>query len=145
MTPDAQVRSGSGRSGLLRVAIGAGLLLVVFLLGYLPPSLRASRVADENRRLQERLTLAGVLGYLGMTNYEVQRNNYASAAEYSTQFFNRVREAAGIVRDEAPKRELEAIINRRDEIMAGLSAANPAVKDKIARMYADVFKAAGVP
>jgi hypothetical protein len=146
MAPEkAQGGGGLRRPLLAKVAVGLGLLIVVFLAGYVPPMMRASRLADENARLEDSLALARVLGYLGMANYEVQRNNYASAAEYSTQLFNRAREAIGTVRGEASRQALQAAIDRRDEITAGLASANPVVKEKLAAMYSELFKAAVGP
>jgi hypothetical protein len=126
---------------LKKVGIGALVLVLAFLLGYVPSCVSARSVREENARLLRKLKLTELRGQLGMMSYEANRNNYASAAQFSTEFFNGLRQAVGEVDDEAIRKKLEALLARRDEITANLAEANPAVKDKLAQMYAEFYQA----
>jgi hypothetical protein len=74
-----------------------------------------------------------------MTSYEANRNNFASAAEMSTDFFNGLKETIDTTADAALKQKLQPISARRDEITTNLAQADPSVKEKLAQMYADLF------
>ena len=75
-----------------------------------------------------------------MASYEVNRNNYASAAQQSTEFFNALRDAISTTSDVTLKQNLEKFFTRRDEITTNLAQADPAVKEKLAQAYADFFQ-----
>jgi hypothetical protein len=112
-------------------------LIAVFLLGYVPSCLSARQSREQNARLEYQLKLAELRGQLGLMSYEANRNNYTTAAQYSTGFFDGLREAVNQTQDETRKQKLQAVLGRRDEITANLTAADPGVKEKLAQMYAD--------
>ncbi|HZN11015.1 MAG TPA: hypothetical protein VFC61_05020 [Blastocatellia bacterium] len=129
----------AGRSGLptwQRLLLGGAALLAAFLLGYVPGALEA-RAA---RRLEPRLQLAQSLGQLGMVSYEANRNNFANAAQVSTGFFEDLRGLAGRTEDAKLTAQLQALLARRDEVTTNLAQADPAVKEKVAQMYADLYQ-----
>lgn len=125
---------------LTKLAVAAGVLLAVFSLGYIPSCVSARSAEERNVRLQNNLKLADLRGQLGMASYEVNRNNYASAAQHSTEFFNGLRETINIASDATLKQNLEKFLARRDEITTNLAQADPAVKEKLAQAYADFFQ-----
>jgi hypothetical protein len=137
MSTDERATKAAGKSRLKKLAIWAGVLIAVFLLGYVPPALNANRLRDENAQLQHQLRLAGMRVRLGMTSYEANRNNYTAAAEHSTAFFDGLRAAIPQTTDGALRAKLQAVLARRDEITATLTEANPGVKEKLAQMYAE--------
>lgn len=125
------------RSGAKKYAIGAGLLVTAFLLGFVPSWIAARDAREDRVAMQARLGVAEIKVQLGNVAFEASRNNFASARTMSTQFFDRVRSVAEATPSPALRRELEAALARRDEITAGLSQADPAVKEKLAQMYVD--------
>jgi hypothetical protein len=131
---------GGWRPKLTRLAVGAGILIAVFLAGYVPSCTSARQAQQQQARLESQLALSRLQGQLGMASYEANRNNYASAAQLSTDFFNGLREAAGRTNDEALRQKLQALGARRDEVTANLAEPNPAVKEKLQQMYADLFQ-----
>jgi hypothetical protein len=122
-----------------KIGIGAAILIVVFLVGYVPGYLDASSAKQQNVQLENRLNLTGLLNKLGMASFEVNRNNYANAAQYSTEFFNGLRETTNGTADNGLKQKLQSILDRRDEITGKLAEGNPSVKETLAQMYSDVF------
>ncbi len=138
-------------SWLKRTGIAAVVLVAVFLLGYVPSCRSASAIeqqraqleqqlssaATQRGQLEQQLQLARLHSQLGMASFEVNRNNYSQAATYSTSFFDGLGAAINTTSNTAMKDKLQAFIARRDEITAQLAQADPAVKEKIAQMYAD--------
>jgi len=125
---------------LKRVGVAAGILIAVFALGYIPSCVSARSAAEQNIRLQRSLKLSDLQGHLGMASYEANRNNYASAAQQSTEFFNGLREMLNNIDDATLRQNLEKVLARRDEITTNLAQADPAVKEKLAQAYADFFQ-----
>lgn len=131
--------------------LAAGGLIAVFvtgyLVGYLPSRMSASKVTEQNSQLQQnlaltekRLRLAELRGQMGIMSYEANRNNYAEASKFSTEFFNGLRETLNDTNDEVLKQKLSAIVARRDEITTNMAQADSSVKEKLAQMFADLFK-----
>lgn len=131
--------------------LAAGVLIAVFvtgyLVGYLPSRTSASKVTEQNSQLQQnlaltekRLRLAELRGQMGIMSYEANRNNYAEASKFSTELFNGLRETLNDTNDEALKQKLSAIVARRDEITTNMAQADSSVKEKLAQMFADLFK-----
>lgn len=125
---------------LKKIGIAAGVLIAVFAAGYIPSCVGARSAEERNTRLQQNLKLAELRGHLGMASYEANRNNYANAAQQSTEFFNGLRETISSTNDAALKQNLEKFSARRDEITTNLAQADPAVKEKLAQAYADFFQ-----
>ncbi|MBI2877328.1 MAG: hypothetical protein HYY20_10640 [Candidatus Tectomicrobia bacterium] len=121
-----------------RFIIVAGILVAISLLWYISLYI-SKRNCDQ---LDHNLKLARLLGQLGMASYEVNRNNYSNATQWSTVFFNGVRDAANNTEDESVKQQLESVLARRDEITIDLAKSNPAVKEKLAQMYVNFYQIA---
>lgn len=134
------IRADQKRLNATKLALAAAALIAFFLLGYIPASMSARTAQERNSQLEYDLRLADLRGQLGMASYETNQNNYASAAQRSTGLFNGLREAIDHTTDQTLKQDLEQILARRDEITANLAAANPAVKDKLAQAYVDLFQ-----
>jgi hypothetical protein len=128
------------RLNATKLALAAAALIAFFLLGYIPASMSARSSQERNSQLEYDLSLADLRGQIGMASYEANQNNYASAAQRSTGFFNGLREVIDHTSDQTLKQDLERILARRDEITANLAAANPAVKEKLAQAFVDLFQ-----
>jgi hypothetical protein len=123
-----------------KAALGAGILIAVFFLGYIPSCISARSAEEVSGRIEQKLKLSEMLSRLGMASYEANRNNYASAAQMSTEFFNTMKQMADATTDDALKQKLLVLGVRRDEITTNLAQADPAVKEKLAQMYSDLFQ-----
>jgi hypothetical protein len=136
-------RKEHGSINVKKIGAGAGILITVFLLGYVPSCVSARNAREQNARLDYELKLAELRGGLGMASYEANRNNFANAAQFATVFFNGLREAIDNTKDEAMKQKFESILARRDEITSNLAQTDPAIKEKLAEMYAAFFQITG--
>jgi hypothetical protein len=128
-----------------KLGIGALVLLVVFLLGYVPASLSARAARAEQDRLTRKLALATIQVQLGMMSYEVNRDNYGLAAQLATPFFDGVRSAIAGPADQKVTESLRAVLARRDEITSDLAKANAGAKQKIAELYGELFRLTQTP
>jgi hypothetical protein len=133
------------RSRLKTLGIAAGVLLAVFLLGYVPSCRSANSAEAQRAQVAQQLSIARLHSQLGMVSFEVNRNNYSKAANYSTDFFNALKMTINDLNDAALKEKLQAISARRDEITAHLAQADPTVKEKIGQLYADFYPLATAP
>ena len=120
-----------------KIAVVAGVVILAFLLGYVPSCGSARQKAE----LERQVRLADLRDNIGMASYEVNRNNYATATEFAGIFFDNLQKMIGEARDEAFKQKLQPLLARRDEITTNLAQADPVVKEKLAQMYASVFEA----
>src|SRR5687767_5733202 len=91
------------------VGIAVVVAVLLFLAGYLPQARQRSVLRYEQERQLKATTqleselartrvqrdLARAQGRLGMVLFEVNRNNFASASQRSTEFFDALREATG--------------------------------------------------
>jgi hypothetical protein len=123
-----------------KITIAAGALIAAFLIGYVPSCVSARDAEAARAQLEHRLKLADLGGRVGMASYEVNRNNYASAAQFSSEFFNQLAAMINTGEDDALSQRLQLLLARRDEITTNLAQADPSVKDKLAGMYAEVFQ-----
>ena len=124
-----------------KIGIWSVVLIAVFLLGYLPATMNSQRAQVQRSDLEYKLRLAELRSQLGMSSYEANRNNFANAAQFSSEFFDGLRNIVDATRDETLKQKLQAVLSRRDEITTNLAEANPVVKEKLSQMYADLYYA----
>lgn len=123
-----------------KIVIRTVILFTVFLLGYIPSCLSTRSTEGQKAQLEYRLRLAEMLGHLGMASYEVNRNNFANATQYTTKFFNGLQKVSDDSVDKALKQKLQTFVARRDEITSNLAEVNVIVKEKLAQMYADFYQ-----
>lgn len=136
--PAAQKEGRFSNQG--KLFVGAVVLIAVFSLGYIPSCISNRAAMERSERLEQKLKLADLHSLLGMTSYEANRNNYANAAQMSTDFFNRLTEMLDTATDKSLKQKLQPISARRDEITTNLAQTDPGVKEKLAQMYSDLFQ-----
>jgi hypothetical protein len=130
-----------------RVIIYAGVLLVVFLLGFVPMWLKArasdARLADAERQL----TLVGMQGNLASAAIDARRGDYEPARQAVSQFFTSLR--AEIDKGDtsyftqAQRTGVQPLFDGRDEIITLLARSDPASADRLSDLYVAYRKALG--
>jgi hypothetical protein len=130
-----------------RVIIYAGVLLIVFLLGFVPMWLKArtsdARLADAERQL----TLVGMQGNLASAALDARRGDYEPARQAVSQFFTSLR--AEIDKGdtsyftEAQRAGVQPLFAGRDEIITLLARSDPASADRLSDLYVAYRKALG--
>jgi hypothetical protein len=120
--------------------------LVLFLIGVLVGAaplayqywrLNQEFTTTESRAqdLEERLRLSQLRTQLGTIIFEAQNQNFGRARDLSTDFFNELSQAASTTQDATLRQQLEAMLQRRDEFTADLTALNPVAAAKLWDIY----------
>jgi hypothetical protein len=122
-----------------KVTLAAGALVLVFMLGYIPSCVSARIAEGRAARLEFLSKMNDLLSQAGMASYEANRNNFASAAEYSGHFFTSLAGFINESQDQSLKQKLQPVLALRDEITTNLAQADAVVKPKLAQIYADLF------
>lgn len=118
-----------------RVIGWASLLVVVFLIGFLPPYVRASRAESDLEAARQQIDQLQLRGAIGHVYFEATRKNYGLAGTDASRFFNDVRQAASRISDPARRSSLEQILDFRDTVTAGLARGDPSVLDALQAAY----------
>lgn len=141
MAQETKMRLGINGNLLKKLAIAAGILIIAFMLGYVPSVISSRTTLQQNVELEHKLKVAELDGQLAMASYETGRNNYANAAQFLSKFFDGLREIINETKDHALKQKLQVMLASRDDITANIAQADPSVKEKLAQMYVEYFQA----
>ena len=128
-------------SRVRRHLLTAAILLLVFLGGFVPTSISASRARRAQAISETELQQTRLHVQLGMVAFQASRNNFGDAQTSSTEFFEGVRTLAGRTPQPHLRNQLEAALAHRDDITASLSQADATVKEKLSKLYVDFLKA----
>jgi hypothetical protein len=126
-----------------KAIIGAAVVVVVFLAGFLPQYLKANRL--EKELLQSRSEVAGgeLRDLIALAYVQANQKNFGLAAETASRFFTRAREAAGQVQDAGQRKAVEDLLASRDRITAELAKADPASINDLQSLFLQTRSATG--
>lgn len=130
-----------------RFIIYAGVLLLAFLLGFVPMWLRA-RTANSNLAEAERqLTLVRTQGSLASAIIDARRGEYEPARQSASQFYTSLR--AEIDKGDASaftqtqRAGAQPLLDGRDELITLLARGDPASADRLSDLYVAYRKVMG--
>lgn len=130
-----------------RVLIYGGVLLVVFLLGFVPMWLQARAAAARLADAERRLTLVGMRSDLASAAVEARRGDYEPARQTVSQFFTSLRaeidKGDGSVLTQAQRAGVQSLFDGRDEIITLLARSDPASADRLSDLFVAYRKALG--
>ena len=122
-----------------RFIIYGAVLLVVFLLGFVPMWLKARQCAGSLAEADHRLTLAGMQNNLASAVIDARRGDYEPARQAASQFFASVSaeidegEASDFT--QAQRQALPPLLAVRDELITLLARSDPAAADRLSDLY----------
>src|SRR5687768_14243559 len=147
--PGSQRATHVGRSTPLvrRFIIYAGVLLVGFLLGFVPMWLQArassARLADAERRL----TVVGMQGDLASAAIDARRGDYEPARQAVSRLFTSLRaeidKGDSSYLTQAQRAGALPLLAGRDEVITLLARSDPAAADRLSELYVAFRKAVG--
>jgi hypothetical protein len=123
-------------SSLRRYAIYAGVLLVVFLLGFIPMWLKARTAANSLTETEHQLTLCKMQSDLGSAVIDARRGDYEPARQALSRFFTSLsaeRDSSNYT--EAQRNGLQPLFASRDELITLLARNDPASADKLSDLF----------
>jgi hypothetical protein len=125
-------------SPLRLIAVGAALLIAVFLLAWLPGERKLRRVETALQTADLELRLATAHRKLGVASHHAARGDYPETGIAAMQFF---RDCAALAEsgdlDHRPrtKTAIASYAASRDSILGQIAAADPAVHERLASLY----------
>jgi hypothetical protein len=102
--------------------------LVVFLLGFAPQYLQKMQLQNEVRLCNDKLEVSELRDMAGMILLEVLRQNYGTGRDYAMRYFAKLGEISVNTQDVVLKSSLEALLSKRDSIIASVAKADPVVQ-----------------
>jgi hypothetical protein len=130
-----------------RYVIYAGVLLLAFLLGFVPMWLKARTSASSLAEAERQLTLARTQGDLASAIIDARRGDYEPARQSASQFFTSAR--AEIDKGDASaftqtqRAGIQSLLVGRDEIITLLARSDPASADRLSDLYVTYRKVVG--
>ena len=128
-----------------KVVISAIVLVVVFLVGFVPQYAKVNRLEAELRQARLENTSAELRGLAGLAYIQASQKNYGIAAETAARFFNRVREAANQTPDGNARKTYEDLLISRDKIAAQLAKGDAGVMGDLQDLFVKTRKVTGAP
>lgn len=139
MSQDLQPKPAKSSSVMQRILIYAGVLLIVFLLGFVPMWLKAraatNRLADSERHL----ILARIQNDLASAVIDARRAEYEPARQAVSQFFTTLQaetakgDSSSYTRAQAE--QLHSLLAGRDELITLLARSDPASADRLTDLF----------
>lgn len=108
-------------------------------------SARAGQLAAELSQLQQRVDVTQMHLRLGRIAMEADRQDYGTAGEQATLFFDDLASWMAEPAQDGGKKALAAlqqVLAARDEVIAGLATAQPATAQRLKQLYLDLFDTA---
>ncbi len=110
------------------------LLLVGFLVGFVPQYTKAQRAGSALESAKQQLSacqlgnrLAQLRDTAALMYLEATRKNYGLAGEYATRFFEQARQAAEQTSDAGLRAQLQDLLASRDEALGKLAQGDAGI------------------
>ena len=127
-----------------RIGIYAALVLIIFLLGFVPMWLKARGCAGSLAEAEHQLTLLRMQSNLASAVIDARRGDYEPARQAASQFFTALQEEAakGDSSNFTPQQRggVQPLATRRDEVITLLARGDPASADRLSELYASYRK-----
>ena len=128
-----------------KVIIAAIVLVVVFLVGFVPQYAKVNRLDFELRQARLVNTSAELRDLVGLAYFQANQKNYGIAAGTALRFFNRVRDAANQTPDANAKKSYEDLLISRDKVTAELAKGEAGVMGDLQDLFVKTRRATGAP
>lgn len=139
MSEDVQTQAVKSTPVKQRFIIYAGVLLVIFLLGFVPMWLKARAVTSSLIETEHQLVLVRMQSNLASAVIDARRGDYEPARQAASQFFTTLR--AEIDKGDtsnftqAQRLGMQPLFGGRDEIITLLARSDPASADRLSDLY----------
>ena len=117
-----------------QIAIAVGIALVAFLLGFVPQWMRANRTGDRLDEARFALQMSRTEDKIGAALTESLRSNYERARQLMTEVYATLQATAPSLQG-AQRREVDAILAQRDEVVTLLARAAPESAQRVMLIY----------
>ena len=139
MSDEVQPKPVRTTSSMRRASIYAGLLLVVFLLGFVPIWLKSREYSSRLSEVEHRLGMVLIENTLASAVIDARRGKYEPARQAASLFFNSLRAETDKGNEsalsQAQREGLRPLFIPRDEIITLLARGEPASADRLSELY----------
>ena len=141
---DVQSETVRSTSSSRRVIIYAGVLIVIFLLGFIPMWLKARERAASLAQSEHQLILVRMQSNLASAVIDARRGEYEPARKEASQFFTELRaeidKGATSNLTQSQRDGVQQLLAGRDEIITLLARSDPASADRLSDLYVSYRK-----
>ena len=123
-------------TAMRKTVTGLVILVMVFLMGFVPQYLQKRQIQAELATSAEKLKVSELRDLAGMMMLEALRQNYGVARDYSSQYFEKLRETSEQVENATLKASLQELLSSRDAVTASLSKADPTSASQLQAIFA---------
>ena len=122
-----------------RVIIYAGVLLIVFLLGFVPMWLKARAATNSLAETEHQLILARMQNNVASAVIDARRGEYEPARQAASQFYTSLNaelnkgDASNF--SKALRESMQSLFAGRDEVITLLARSDPASADRLTDLY----------
>ncbi|HYN26100.1 MAG TPA: hypothetical protein VES69_13820, partial [Pyrinomonadaceae bacterium] len=135
MSEDFQPQPVKPTFSMQRVLIYVTVLLIVFLIGFVPMWLKARGCAGTLATSQRELSLARLHNSLASAAIDARRGDYEPARQAASNFFTSLRTEADKGADstltDSQKQNIQLLFAGRDEVITLLARSDPASADRL--------------
>ena len=139
MNEDLDRKPVAPSRGKQRLIIYAGVLLVVFLLGFVPMWLKARTATNTLMEAEHQLFLVRAQNDLASAVIDARRGDYEPARQTVSRFFTSAREEIDKGNSssytEAQRQALQPLFAGRDELITLLARSDPASADRLSDLF----------
>jgi hypothetical protein len=144
MSEDIQTKPVKSSPKMKRFIIYAGVLLVIFLVGFIPMWLKARAATSSLIEREHQLMLVRMQNKLASAVIDARRGDYEPARQGASEFFTSVRaeidKADASNFTPAQKQAMQPLFVGRDEIITLLARGDPASADRLSDLYVSYRK-----
>ena len=131
-----------------RLLVGAIIIVIAFLLGFVPQYVKAHNLESELRAAQQANAGAELRDLIAQAYVQANQKNFGLAASTTSRYFTRTREVANATTDATAKSVLESVLTMRDKVTAELAKGDSAVLSDLQDIFTktqQATRAAGQP
>jgi hypothetical protein len=139
MSEDLEQKPVTSNRRMQRFLIYAGVLLAVFLVGFVPMWLKARTATNTLTETEHQLFLVRTQNDLASAVIDARRGDYEPARQAISRFFTSVREdidkASNSSYTPTQRQALQPLFASRDELITLLARSDPASADRLSDLF----------
>jgi hypothetical protein len=141
MCADVQSKPVKSTFLIRRGIIYITLLILAFLLGFIPTWLKSRKCSRNLTEVERQLNLASMQNSLASAAIDAQQGDYESARQATSGFFTSLRAATDIVDDPAlspvQREAVQPLLAQRDGIITLLARGDLASAEQLSDLYVE--------
>ena len=128
---------GGYEKGNWRLPLYAAILILVFLLGFIPTCFVARRRGFERDTAQAALRISNLQNSLGNAIVDARSGNHEFARQGTSDFFSTLATEVerGSIFNAAQERQLRSLLQERDEAITSLARSDSYSADRLMKLY----------